>query len=539
MTGTSFPHLTPIAFLQAFVAQGLAVREKLNCGLCPDLSIYIEQLGLEASACFEAAYRCESELKSALDPDTYAQMIVGIKNKIGGNFSRASSPPGVIRVVNTRCPFGDAVQNAPELCRMTSSVFGGIAARNFGYAKVVLNKRIAVGDGMCDICVYTDAAHAADEQGDEYRQVQDRIVGNVSSAPIAMQIDERMRKVWCNLKPRHPASDAERPQIIAESEAMGSALEAVVAAAPTHAAVLITGETGVGKEVIARAIHSMSPRWNKKFIAVNCGAIPEGLIESHLFGHERGAFTNAYEVHHGFFERAEGGTLFLDEIDSLPLPAQVRLLRVLETGEFERVGAQQILHADVRIVAAGSNRLEALVRQGQFRLDLYYRLNVVPIYIPPLRERRSDIPPLVAHILSDLGAQYQQAPKTLSREAMFQAMAYDWPGNVRELKNVLERAFLFSKEAVIHDLRLPVADRVARDTGPSVGANLKMAKKQAADKVEVEILRETLRLCQGNVRATAKALGMTPRALHQKLRFHQIDPDFFRSQRKSRTPLPD
>ncbi|MDE2090224.1 MAG: sigma-54-dependent Fis family transcriptional regulator, partial [Gammaproteobacteria bacterium] len=308
---------------------------------------------------------------------------------------------------------------------------------------------------------------------------------------------------------------------------------------PTHAAVLITGETGVGKEVIARAIHAMSPRWNKKFIAVNCGAIPEGLIESHLFGHERGAFTNAYEVHHGFFERAEGGTLFLDEIDSLPLPAQVRLLRVLETREFERVGAQQILHADVRIVAAGSNRLEAQVRQGQFRLDLYYRLNVVPIYIPPLRERRSDIPPLVAHILSDLAAQYQQEPKTLSREAMFQAMAYDWPGNVRELKNVLERAFLFSKEPVIHDLRLPVADRVARDTGPSKGANLRMAKKQAADKVEVEILRETLRLCQGNVRATAKALGMTPRALHQKLRFHQIDPDFFRSQRKSRTPLAD
>lgn len=543
MSETSFPHLTPVAFLQAFVTQGLLVKEKSDFSPCASLSAYIEQLGLEASACFEAAYRCETELDQPLDPDTYAQMIIGIKNKIGGNFSRGSSPPGVIRVVNTRCPFGESVQDAPELCRMTSSVFGGIAARSFGYAKVALNKRIAVGDGTCDICVYTDPSHGVEEPGDEYRRVQDRIVGSSASAPLVMQIDERMRKTWCNSRPHSLSYDTECPQLVAESPEMTNALEAVVVAAPTRATVLITGETGVGKEVIARAIHAMSPRWHKKFIAVNCSAIPDGLIESHLFGHERGAFTNAFEVHHGYFERAEGGTLFLDEIDSLTLSAQVRLLRVLEQGEFERVGAQQSLHVDVRIIAAGSHRLETLVKQGGFRSDLYYRINVVPIPIPPLRERRSDIQPLITHILRDLAAQHRQEPKTLGREALLQAMVYDWPGNVRELKNTLERAFLFARGSVITDLRVLLSgnDRVGipNNTEPSLTPNLRAAKKQAADKVEVDMLRATLLACQGNVRAAAKALGMTSRALHQKLQFHQIDSHYFRATGKSRAPLRD
>jgi Nif-specific regulatory protein/two-component system response regulator AtoC len=289
--------------------------------------------------------------------------------------------------------------------------------------------------------------------------------------------------------------------------------------------------------VIARAVHAMSPRWHKQFVAVNCGAIPEGLIESHLFGHERGAFTNAIEVHHGFFERAEGGTLFLDEIDSLTLPTQVRLLRVLESGEFERVGGHHSLRADVRIVAAGSNRIEALVKQGQFRSDLYYRVNIVPIFIPPLRERRSDIPALIEHILSDLAAKYEQAPKTLSREALFQSMIYDWPGNVRELKNALERAFLFSQEPIIHDLRvLPVTGDTSRDAKSLLTTNLRAAKKQAADKVEVQMLHEALCLSHGNVRAAAAALDMTPRALHQKLQFHHIDSGLFRNGRKPSAP---
>jgi len=533
MDKPSFPKLTPISFLQAFVTQSLAVKEGSQNDGRPDLGASIEKLGLEASACFEKAYRCATDTQADLDQDSYATMVIGIKNQIGGNFSRASSPPGIIRVVNTRCPFGESVQHAPELCRMTSSVFGGIAARHFGYAKVVLHKRIAMGDGVCDISICTDPHDLGKESGDEYRQIQDRIVGQSASAPLLAHIDEQMKKTWCNALPTTSGDSARHAPIVAQSPEMVRALEAVMIAAPTRATVLISGETGVGKEVIARAIHAMSPRWAKPFIAVNCGAIPEGLIESHLFGHERGAFTNAIEVHHGVFERAWGGTLFLDEIDSLAISAQVRLLRVLESGEFERVGGHLSLHADARIVAAGSNRIEALVKKGLFRSDLYYRINIVPICLPPLRERRSDIPPLVEQILSELAVRHQHTPKTLSREALFQAMMYDWPGNIRELRNVLERAFLFSPGVVIEDLQVPSLPQNPASQPQLLQTTLKVAKKQAADSVEVKILHEALVLSHGNVRVAAKSLGMTPRALHQKLRSHHMNSNDFRDIRKT------
>jgi transcriptional regulator with PAS, ATPase and Fis domain len=533
MSRQPFSRLNPINFLQTFVTQSLELSELCEPGQNDRPINRIEQLGLNAGSCFEAAYREERGLAGSLDHAQYRDLIVEIKNKIGGGFSPASSESGMVRVVNTRCPFGDAVKQAPELCQMTSSVFGGIAAHNFGYAKVVLEKRIAVGDRMCEVCIYTDPNQANQHQGgDEYRKEGEVVVGKSASAEVCTRVEKQMNKVWCATKSGKPDAPA-RPRIVAQSAGMRQALETVEIVAPTTATVLITGETGVGKEVIARAIHAMSERWNNKFLAVNCGAIPENLVESVLFGHERGAFTGAYEVHQGFFERADKGTLFLDEIDSLPLPAQARLLRVLQENEFERVGGKQTLSSDVRIVAASGSQLDKLIAQGTFRIDLYYRLNVVPVHIPPLRERPEDIPPLAASILSRLSEKYGKNPHKLSRRSVAQLMSYDWPGNVRELENILERSFLFASGQMLEQVTLP---KKPSQTQPAAtlplsqgtSGTLKEARKRAADKVEEAMLKELLTSFRGNIKKVAQSLDITPRAVHQRLAQHQIDPSVFR-----------
>ncbi len=531
MSGQPFSQLNPINFLQTFVTQSLELSELCESDKNDKPINRIEQLGLNAGGCFEAVYREERGLVGPLDHAKYRDLIVEIKNKIGGGFSPASSEPGVVRVINTRCPFGDEVKHAPELCQLTSSVFGGIAAHNFGYAKVVLDKRIAVGDGMCEVCIYTDPNQASQYQGDEYRKEGEMVLGKSASAEVCTRVEKQMNKVWCGTKSSSDA--ASRPRVVAQSAGMRQTLETVEIVAPTTATVLITGETGVGKEVVARAIHAMSERWNNKFLAVNCGAIPENLVESVLFGHERGAFTGAYEVHQGFFERAAKGTLFLDEIDSLPLPAQARLLRVLQENEFERIGGKQSLFADVRIVAAASSRLDKLIAEGTFRLDLYYRLNVVPVYIPPLRERPEDIPPLAASILTRLSEKYRKNPQKLGRHAVAQLMRYDWPGNVREMENILERSFLFASGQVIEQVMLPEKSSQTQPLSPKslipeTSGTLKEARKRAADKVEEAMLKDLLTSFRGNIKKVAQSLQITPRAVHQKLAQHQIDPNPFR-----------
>jgi DNA-binding NtrC family response regulator len=522
-----FSHLNPILFLQTFVAQSVEVGAKIGGGKGDDRLNYIEQLGLTASSCFETAYRQELAQDGPLDHNKYAEMIVGIKNKIGGNFSRESSEPDMVRVVNTRCPFGEAVMQAPGLCKMTSSVFGGIAARNFGYAKVILDKRIATGDGMCEIRIYTDPKKAAALEGDEYHREEGTIRGRATTVKAHLARELRHGKAWCGIS---ATEDGDSPPIVAKSPPMLNALKIVKVVAPTTATVLITGETGVGKEVIARRIHAMSERWNRNFVAVNCGAIPENLVETTLFGHERGAFTGAYEVHHGLFEQAEGGSLFLDEIDSLPLAAQARLLRVLQGGEFERVGGKQRLSTNVRVIAAASMRLDKFIADGTFRMDLYYRLNVVPIHLPPLRERRDDLLPLVNHILAHLSVRYNKVIKELSENAMAWVMQYDWPGNVRELENILERSFLFSAGPIMSELLLPqISGGAPVSVGQPLDLSLKVAKQQAAEQVEALIIKEALTRFHGNVSEVAKSLGLTPRAIHQKINSHSIDPNNYRS----------
>lgn len=371
MARALLPELTPISFLQMFVTQSVKLAGQHAASSTVDRYNHIQYLGLSASSCLEAHARDQLGLPEKISRDQYAKLIIHIKNQIGGGFSLAPDQEGALRVVNCRCPFGERVKGAPELCRMTSSVFGGIAARNFGYAKVELRRRIADNDGHCEVLIHTDREAARNKFGDEYFTEDGAVVSLSSLTDVTIRVAEKMARTWCLSAPAGNATCRGAPEIVAESKAMREALKAVELVAPTAASVLISGETGVGKEIIARAIHALSDRNERKFIAVNCGAIPDSLVESALFGHEKGAFTGAHELHRGFFERAEGGTLLLDEIDSLPLLSQANLLRVLQEGEFERVGGKSLLRADVRILAATNRPIQEMVALSLFRKDLY------------------------------------------------------------------------------------------------------------------------------------------------------------------------
>src|ERR1700757_3205986 len=234
-------------------------------------------------------------------------------------------------------------------------------------------------------------------------------------------------------------------QIIGNSPALESVLEQVEQVAPTDSTVLIQGETGTGKELIARAIHNLSARCGRPFIKLNCAAIPLDLLESELFGHEKGAFTGAIAQKPGRFELADKGTLFLDEVGDIPLPLQPKLLRILQEQEFERLGSSRTHQVDVRLVAATHRDLAEMVRNGEFRSDLYFRLNVFPVQLPPLRERRDDIPALVSHFVEFLGRRVGRPIDEIHPETMLALRSYDWPGNIRELQNLIERAVILSE----------------------------------------------------------------------------------------------
>jgi DNA-binding NtrC family response regulator len=507
--------LNPLSFLQAFIVQSVRIAEMGRIG--GDSGDHIVAVGLATSNCLEEVARRHLGLEGPLEQDSYAALIADVKNSIGGQFECVPGEAGSVRLINHRCPFGDLVREAPELCRMTSSVFGAIAARNFRYAKVELHRRIAAGDGLCDVRVHLDPAMAATRAGDEYRW-HDGVVSPLSGATaVSDRVEASLCRAWAG------PLDASRKQplrrrIVAESKAMQDALHAVEVVAPTSASVLVTGETGVGKEVIARAVHAFSLRADRMFLAINCGAIPEDLIDSTLFGHEKGAFTDAHKSSEGLFERANGGTLFLDEVDCLTPSAQSRLLRVLQEGEYERVGGNAPRYTDVRIIAASNRCVDALVADGRFRQDLYYRLNVVPIHIPPLRQRPDDISALVVHFMKRLADKYGGRPKILGERAWAVALSYSWPGNLREMENVLERAHLFAPTGVIESLPIETqsVDDVPLDS-------LQKVKKRVAMEVEARVISDALAHARGNVSAVARSMGITPRAVHMKLRMHGID----------------
>jgi len=310
-------------------------------------------------------------------------------------------------------------------------------------------------------------------------------------------------------------------QLIGKSQALDEVRKLMVRVADAATTVLLTGETGTGKGVVAQAMHQLSPRAGKPFVEVNCGAIPESLLESELFGHEKGAFTGAQQRRIGVLERAAEGTVFLDEIGELTLAAQTRLLRVLQTREFERVGGTETLHFGARIIAATNRDLEAAIAQGTFRTDLFYRLNVFPIHLPPLRERgKADIILLVDHFAQQFARQAGKEIFRLDTPAIDMLTAYHWPGNVRELENVIERAVLLADTGVIHGHHLP----------PSLQMNRYLPKEeQRGDfptlvrSFEVELITDALKDTRGNQTQAAAKLGITKRMIQYKVRQYGIE----------------
>jgi formate hydrogenlyase transcriptional activator len=303
-------------------------------------------------------------------------------------------------------------------------------------------------------------------------------------------------------------------EIVGEGPALREVLRQVAIVAATNSAVLITGETGTGKELIARAIHRLSPRSNRTFVKLNCAAIPTGLLESELFGHEKGAFTGAVERHVGRFELADRGTLFLDEVGDIPRELQPKLLRVLQEQEFERLGSGKTLTVDVRLVAATHRNLARMVAEGQFRDDLFYRLHVFPIHLPPLRERREDIPVLVRHFARTFARRLGKVIDTIPAESMAALQRYDWPGNIRELEHLVERAVILSPG---HELRVPLG---ALTSPPSIGVSPRGAPGTLAD-AERELIRRALVECRGVLggpRGAAARLGLKRTTLLSRMK---------------------
>lgn len=346
-------------------------------------------------------------------------------------------------------------------------------------------------------------------------------------AGIRERLDEAEGLRAENEELRRQLGDRYQPaSMVGDSKTMRAVYAQIAQVAESAATVLVRGESGTGKELVARAIHHGSPRRDRPFVAVNCAALPETLIESELFGHEKGAFTGAASQRKGRFELADGGTLFLDEIGDITPAVQIRLLRVLQDRTFERVGGDRSLTVNVRVIAATSRDLEEAIRTVRFREDLYYRLNVFPIHLPPLRERRSDIVLLAEHFLAKHCAAYGKTVSRISATALTMMMAYHWPGNVRELENCMERAVLTASEDVIHGHALPpaVQGSVAAGRPPEDASSL----VELVDSFERQLIGEALRRNRGVAAAAARSLRTTQRILGYRIRKLGIDPEEYR-----------
>ena len=323
--------------------------------------------------------------------------------------------------------------------------------------------------------------------------------------------------------------------LVGRSQAIRTLLERIALAAPTNATVLVTGESGTGKELIARALHDASPRRDRSFVALNCAALPEELVESELFGHEKGAFTGAVAARRGKFEEAHKGTLFLDEIGDMSLRTQAKLLRVLQDGQVTRLGGSAPTTVDVRVIAATNRPLEAAIAAGTFREDLYYRLNVVPLAAPPLRDRAEDLGVLAEHFLALLGRQMGRRPRRLDRAALARLARHRWPGNVRELRNLLERVVILTPGDTITEADVaahlppsgdapvaaeppPMADEPEEDDGPPAAEGTLKAQLEAAERAAIE---EALARA-GTVARAAEMLGLERSHLYKKLRKHRL-----------------
>lgn len=312
--------------------------------------------------------------------------------------------------------------------------------------------------------------------------------------------------------------------LIGQSPNFEAMLRSAKMVAGTDVTVLIVGETGTGKELLANALQNHSPRANKPYITLNCAALPEALVESELFGHKRGSFTGAVANQTGRLQAADGGTLFMDEVDSLPLPVQAKLLRFLETGEIQPVGDTQPLHVDVRVIAATNTSLEDKISRGEFRKDLYYRLNVVPLKIPALRERRGDISILLNHFMGHFAESHRLPPSSLSKQASGRLLDYPWPGNVRELRNVCERLCILLAGRVIEESNLP-HEILTRPENQKSATKSGFSLPEAGielEKLEVELILQALDRTKGNRSRSARLLGISRDTLLYRMQKHGL-----------------
>lgn len=316
-----------------------------------------------------------------------------------------------------------------------------------------------------------------------------------------------------------------RFELVGSSSTMNRLREMIAMAAPANSRVLISGANGTGKELVARAIHLQSPRHNRPFVEINCAAIPETLIESELFGHEKGAFSGATSMKRGKFELADGGTLFLDEIGDMSLSTQAKVLRVLQEQQFTRVGGTKLLNVQVRVIAASNKDLSDEIHKGNFREDLYYRLNVLPIVVPPLKERREDIPELAQHFLKMHSEEQGMKPKEFSTQG-FEALArHDWPGNIRELRNLIERLLIMVPKPVIDGADVEMFLQGRQPTGVpvlSIGANYD-SLREARNVFEREVISQKLRENNWNVSKTADELKIERSHLHRKIKLLNVE----------------
>jgi two-component system nitrogen regulation response regulator NtrX len=323
---------------------------------------------------------------------------------------------------------------------------------------------------------------------------------------------------------RNLRAQLERGQeIVGKSPLIEHLRQQIAVAAPSSGRVLIQGENGSGKELVARAVHTLSARREGPFVEVNCAAIPEELIESELFGHERGAFTGAHARRRGRFELADGGTLFLDEIGDMSFKTQAKVLRALEEQSFERIGGKDTVKVDVRVIAASNRNLDALIRDGRFREDLFYRLNVIPIEVPPLRARTEDIPLLVDHFIRTFSAENGKRVKTLSGEALAYFLTYGWPGNVRELRNMVERLVIMAPRAVIEAEDLPAPLR-PKESWADGGETRERTLREARDGFERAYILAELRANDWNVTRASERLGIERSHLYRKIKAYGIAP---------------
>ncbi len=322
----------------------------------------------------------------------------------------------------------------------------------------------------------------------------------------------------------HLRADYDLANIIGRSQSMTKLLDMMSMVAPSEATVLITGESGTGKELIARSLHFNSPRREKPLVVVNCAAITETLLESELFGHERGAFTGADKRRKGRFEHADQGTIFLDEIGEMSSSMQAKLLRVLQEREIQRVGGEETIQVDVRVIAATNRELESEVTQGRFREDLFYRLNVMPLSVPPLRDRQEDIPLLAQHFLKQFAEKNRKTVKGFVPLAMDMLVNYDWPGNVRELENAVERAVILLTGEYITEKQLPlnVTEKYSELETTPTPAEPMMDGTRSLEDIEKEAILATLKASGGNKAEASRRLGITRKTLHNKLKHYGL-----------------